>query len=728
MLADALATDVEVPRQADRWLAADDEVERVVLVGGHGDADLDRPVVVGDVGGDFGLRVPVELTSGGPVEVHHGSGGIDGNLVIAVGIGLQVDFHAVAVPHRLVLAPGAGNVELFTGAFVAADGEVEVLARTIPSRHHGCPEDGLGTGLQLAELPNRPVAVPFPMLVIELAVDDDGLLGFPRTYSAHVGNGPALATKQLGLAAEGVQKTVDEPESLGVDGVSGRGGLGGVEQTEGLVHLRLVLFHGLVVRLAVLEKGLHRLAGGAVEEAAVLGQLGHGIVSLAAPVGPGCKVHLKMIEADVDRIEVLPHREPDVFAKGNSLQFIDAIALHLGYEGGQIEATAAEGIVLEDHDRVVRFLSPTSLQLVDGFALFGQGIAGTPPAHDHDLHVGLKLVDIGGRIGVGPVGAAKNFLLGMRLAYFLGHTVREIPNVVGELAAGTHLVDLLAFAQFALADRAVGVGWHDGYTVVVVDVELGPGPLDGGLKEFRVGITEVIEALAALDGALATIEGEPVGVVLQGVLVVGHGVHPVGHHQTVGVARAQPHHPHGGGIAGRAEANAELPQGEVRLHDRIQFRECDGLALGHHLAQFAGQVPTHAQLLEETADGVEGATFVEGPVALVRFTGQLGGHALAVLVHAAVGHAEACTGHFLPFALVLARDAVGVSLGPWFGWDEVGVVAQKGQPVRTRHKSVGAVLQSLDGKLEGPRALALTDEQFHQALPARLRYHRQLRP
>ena len=186
-----------------------------------------------------------------------------------------------------------------------------------------------------------------------------------------------------------------------------------------------------------------------------------------------------MIETDVDRIEVLPHAQPDVFAEGNPLQFIDAVALHLGYEGGQVETAGGEGIVLEDHDRVVRFLSPTSLQLVDGFALFGQGIAGTTPAHDHDLHVGLELVDIGGRIGVGPVGAAKNFLMGMRLAHFLGHAVREVPNVIGELAAGTHLVDLLAFAQFALADRAVGVGRHDGYTCLLYT---SPSPRDAPLS------------------------------------------------------------------------------------------------------------------------------------------------------------------------------------------------------------------------------------------------------
>ena len=272
-----------------------------------------------------------------------------------------MDFHAITVPKGLIFAPGGGDIKLFAGAFFAADGEVEVLAGTIPSRHHGGAENGLGTGLQFTKSANRPVSVPLPVLVIELTVDDDGLLDFPATDSAHIGNGAALATKQLGLAAEGVEENIDEAETLGVDRVSGHSGLGGGEQGQGAVYLRLVLFHGLIVGLTVLKEGLHRFPGGAIEKPTVLGQLSHGIVGLAAPVGPGGKVHLEMIETNVDGIEVLPHRKPDVFAKGMALQFIDAIALHFGDKGGQVEAATAVGVVLEDHDRVVRQDAPTGL-------------------------------------------------------------------------------------------------------------------------------------------------------------------------------------------------------------------------------------------------------------------------------------------------------------------------------------------------------------------------------
>jgi hypothetical protein len=56
-----------VPRQALRRLAADDLVQRIVFVLRDRQADFDAPVIVGDVRGDFGLRVPAEpLASGAP--------------------------------------------------------------------------------------------------------------------------------------------------------------------------------------------------------------------------------------------------------------------------------------------------------------------------------------------------------------------------------------------------------------------------------------------------------------------------------------------------------------------------------------------------------------------------------------------------------------------------------------------------------------------------------------
>ena len=150
--------------------------------------------------------------------------------------------------------------------------------------------------------------------------------------------------------------------------------------------------------------------------------------------------------------------------------------------------------------------------------------------------------------------------------------------------------------------------------------------------------------------------------------------------------------------------------------------------LGHHLAQFTGQIPTYAQLLEETAHGIERTAFVEGPVTLIRFASQLGGHALAILVHASIGHAKGSAGSLFPFALILARDAVAVSFCPGFSGNEIGVIPQKRQPVRSRNQSVSPMLQSFGRELERPRAGAFAHEQFYQARPGRLRHDGQFGP
>ena len=84
LLANPLPTDVDVPRQALVRLAADDPIQRIVLVLGHRDAKLDVPVIVGDVRGDLGLRVPTEprIARGGAIEIGDRSGRVDRELVV----------------------------------------------------------------------------------------------------------------------------------------------------------------------------------------------------------------------------------------------------------------------------------------------------------------------------------------------------------------------------------------------------------------------------------------------------------------------------------------------------------------------------------------------------------------------------------------------------------------------------------------------------------------------
>ena len=60
------------------------------------------------------------------------------------------------------------------------------------------------------------------------------------------------------------------------------------------------------------------------------------------------------------------------------------------------------------------------------------GMRGSAATHDDDLHVRLQLVDVAGRRGVDTVSAIGNSLVRMGLAYFLGHAVDKIPDVVGQ--------------------------------------------------------------------------------------------------------------------------------------------------------------------------------------------------------------------------------------------------------------------------------------------------------
>ena len=60
VLSSALAADIEMPGQTLRGLAADDVVERIVLVFGHRNPDFDGPMILRDLRRDFRLRFPTE--------------------------------------------------------------------------------------------------------------------------------------------------------------------------------------------------------------------------------------------------------------------------------------------------------------------------------------------------------------------------------------------------------------------------------------------------------------------------------------------------------------------------------------------------------------------------------------------------------------------------------------------------------------------------------------------
>ena len=86
-------------------------------------------MIIGDVRGHLGLGRPVEPLAArcAAIEVDQGAGGIDGELIIAVGIGGQFDLDVVAISDRLVTILLGGDVQLLVRPFFATDGEVEVL-------------------------------------------------------------------------------------------------------------------------------------------------------------------------------------------------------------------------------------------------------------------------------------------------------------------------------------------------------------------------------------------------------------------------------------------------------------------------------------------------------------------------------------------------------------------------------------------------------------------------
>ena len=150
----------------------------------------------------------------------------------------------------------------------------------------------------------------------------------------------------------------------------------------------------------------------------------------------------------------------------------------------------------------VNFSQPAR-KLVDVFALFRQAVAGATPADDDDLHVRLQLFDIRRRFRVCSIGAAADHFVRMRLRDFFGNAVGEVPNVVRQLPARAHLIDLFALAKIALTNRAVGIRRHDRDGVEVVDIELRPRPFHRFLKQLFIRVAKVIESLSRHGVALS---------------------------------------------------------------------------------------------------------------------------------------------------------------------------------------------------------------------------------
>ena len=156
-----------MPGQALRGLAADGLMQRIVFILRDGDADLDIPVAIPDVSGDFGFRIPAEPLAARctAIEIDDGAGGTDGDAVVGVRFGGDLDLHGIAIPDRLVAVFGGGVVGLLAGVLIAADGKADAVS--LPTRFVARAEDGLATGLQFAELARSGNGAFLPIRVVE---------------------------------------------------------------------------------------------------------------------------------------------------------------------------------------------------------------------------------------------------------------------------------------------------------------------------------------------------------------------------------------------------------------------------------------------------------------------------------------------------------------------------------------------------------------------------------
>ena len=102
-------------------------------------------------------------------------------------------------------------------------------------------------------------------------------------------------------------------------------------------------------------------------------------------------------------------------------------------------------------------------------------------------------------------------------------------------------------------------------------------------------------AVAGLIMSLAPIEREPVRMRGEDCIAPRHRSHAVRYLGAVGIAQAEPHRPQGGLLPNDAKAEIEPPQWDVGPNVASVFGNWIILHHGHDFAQFARQIPAHAE-------------------------------------------------------------------------------------------------------------------------------------
>ena len=282
----------------------------------------------------------------------------------------------------------------------------------------------------------------------------------------------------------------------------------------------------------------------------------------------------------------------------------------------QIPSPIGEWIVFENHQRVVSLFGPSGAQGFRGhftFAFVAGFIDWASTANDANDDIWLKLVDVFRRQCVDSVTAIYNLRLWVCFRDLFGDPVGEIPNVITQLAPLVSLRRVLALTFFALANCGVAIGRHHRDRFKIVGIKQDARVANGFLKQTVVRITELTFGIPRLEITLPAIEGEPLGMFRKGIRVVGHAGHSVSHLNPFVIAGSEAHRPHRGVVAGRAEAEIELSEREIRLNRFVDFGQRNGFHRRKHFTQITRQIPPGSQLPEKATNRIETAAFIQSP-------------------------------------------------------------------------------------------------------------------
>ena len=207
------------------------------------------------------------------------------------------------------------------------------------------------------------------------------------------------------------------------------------------------------------------------------------------------------------------------------------------------------------------------------------------------------------------------------------------------------------------------------------------------------------------------------------MLVVGHLVQTVRGLPPPRLTHAETKTPHHRIAAIHGGAEIDDAHRKVGTHGLVDLRQRDRRHFRNDLAQLAGQIPAHAEIAQESADGIERAPLVISPDIDVAGLVELLLHRRSkevvspgvMLVKLRMRVSPLLAGDLVPRRLHLPAGNVVIAPRPGLDGREIRVVADKDQPVLPGHNPIRAILQTScrDPELLRVNALADVDPDRH---------------